>query len=112
VRDDLKKVVGLRGAVRLVRREPRVLWQFLLYLVVTYVLLVVALALAGRLASFGEWAIYPAVLSGSLLGADLYRSRESHRQTTAERALPRGPATVTRDDPLSNDQQNEPGTGQ
>ena len=77
LRDDLERVVGLRGSVRLVRREPRVLGRFALYLVVTYGLLVVALALTGHLASLGEWAIYPAVLSGGLFGADLYRSRES-----------------------------------
>jgi hypothetical protein len=80
LRDDLKKMVGVRGAVRLIRRDPRVLWWLALYLAVTNGVMVIGLALAGRLDLFSEWYIYPAIVSGSLFGRHLYELRESIRR--------------------------------
>jgi hypothetical protein len=73
-------MVGLRGAARLIRRDPRLLWRLALYLAITYGLLVIGLALTGRLDAFGEWAAYPALVSGSLFGGRLYERRESIRR--------------------------------
>ncbi|MFD6162889.1 hypothetical protein ACFWF7_41385 [Nocardia sp. NPDC060256] len=77
LRDDLEKMVGFRGAARLIRREPRLLLRFALYLAVTFGVTVIGFALAGRLDAFGNWAFFPALVSGGLFGNLLYERRES-----------------------------------
>jgi hypothetical protein len=80
LRRDLEKMVGLRGAARLIRRDPRMLWRLALYLAITYGVTVIGLALANRLDAFSEWGVYPALVSGSLFGNRLYERRESVRR--------------------------------
>ncbi len=72
LRGERAKVLGPRRAGRLIRRDPRLLGWLLLYLAVTFGILVMGLAITGRLDDFGSWALYPGLIAGSLFGHRLY----------------------------------------
>ncbi|GLY64211.1 hypothetical protein Atai01_08300 [Amycolatopsis taiwanensis] len=52
----------------------------MLYLAITYGILVMILALTGRLDAFAQWQVYPGLISGSLLGNRFYQRREAVRR--------------------------------
>jgi hypothetical protein len=83
LRDDHKKAIGFRGAARVIRQHPRLLWRFALYLVVTYGLLVLVLALVGELSAFDGWMGLPIGLSVGVFLRDLHVQRESDRDEEA-----------------------------
>ncbi|MEU7141499.1 hypothetical protein ABZ942_18735 [Nocardia sp. NPDC046473] len=80
LRDDLEKMVGFGGAARLIRREPRLLWLFALYLAATFGVTVIGFALVGRLDVFGNWAFVPAFVAAGMFGQKLYQRREAIRR--------------------------------
>ncbi|HEY0166575.1 MAG TPA: hypothetical protein VGB75_05980 [Jatrophihabitans sp.] len=74
--EERAKYLGLRRAGGLIRRDPRLLGWLLLYLAVTFGMLIVGLALTDRLNDFGSWAIYPGLAAGSIFGRRLYERHQ------------------------------------
>ena len=84
LRDDLRKAIGFRGAARLIRQHPRLLWSLVTHLMVAYGILVVVLVVFGRRGSFEDLAGFPAILARSLFGERLYRQREESARAVAQ----------------------------